>query len=1332
MLTQDNERTLEPGRTLLDRYVVDARIGAGASSVVYSGRQLSTSQRVAIKVLRTRVLESQEGELNAVRRFSRELQLSAKLSHPHIVRLIDAGTISDDVVFTVFEYIEGASLAEILKAEGGLAPAEAKRLMLQALDALSAAHAGGIVHRDVKPTNIMITRRGAQRNLLLLDFGIATLVESARGEDFAAVTGSNSFPGTPAYAAPEQIRGMAPTPRSDLYAWGLVFLECLTGRRVMLGGSVADVLMMQLGSEPIALPPSLERHPLAKILERATAKDVDLRYATAEDAFRELERCDVRDLEPVETLEHAVTRNLRGSFDAPQHTSRATSSSPERRQVTALFVSFEDVAADSGPGPLEPEDFAELLRTARASAESAVQSRGAIIAPTRADQLLAYFGYPSAAEDAARRAVQAGLSIAASTKRAKIAVHTGLVIVDPSASTADLVGETAAIAERAASLAGDGELLITTATRRLVQTHFDMNDRGAHVLRRGEAAVALSSIVRESDHKKRVLRAPLVGRERELRLLQDRFEEAKAGVGQAALLIGEPGIGKSRLIEELRERIASEPHTYLETRCIAERADSPLHPFIELLIAQLGGTPDLEALENLVAASGLPEDAVALFAAMLSIPFEHKHPKPDLSARGHRERTMELLSASFALLAEKKPLVLVIEDLHWADPSSFELVDRVISAARGAPLFMLLTARPLARPPWTSTLLQIRLNRLSDAETSQLVGSLLAQESPMPQSLRAQIASRSDGVPLFVEELTLMVAEAQDAERSLPITLRDSLAARLDLVGEARRTALLASTMGREMDYAVLRAVSPLTEEELKRDLSRLLDAELLFQKGVLPNARFIFKHSLIQEAAYESLVRASKKNHHKSIAETLENKFPDIVRAQPEVIAHHYAQAGKNNDAVRHIVTAGKRALSRSANLEAMSFVERGLGWVRELDPGAQTTGEMQLHGVLIPALFASKGYASPEVAAALERSKTLAGKIGDSPHGFPLRWGIWVYDTVRGHHLRAVEEARRLLEIAEEAKQPDLILEGHVALGHSLYYLPELNEGCRHLEKVLELYDPARHSNHAQIYGQDPALVAYAFLSSMYWLTGRCDRALELLGKGRALAKKLQHAYSTDFILGLSAVQFQLRREPNEALSAASELLKSARAHVHPFWSAIGDILAGWAKVKLGDRSCAQIASGIEAFRATGARNNLPYDLALLAEAQAGTGDHDRAIETLDEAVKVYEDTGERRLEAEIHRLRAESVRAKEGAWNDVAENWLLRAVEVAQKHGSRSLELRATLNLAVSLADRGRGEEAFARLGAVYESLPEGHDTPDHLAARAWLGQFSSRMKSRSEER
>ncbi len=1319
MLSEDREKPLEPGRTLLDRYVVDARIGAGASSVVYSGRQLSTGQKVAIKVLRTRVIDTIEGEASAAKRFMRELQLSAQLSHPHIVRLIDAGTLESKVVFTVFEYIDGASLSEILKGEGPLSALEAKRLMLQALDALSAAHALNIVHRDVKPSNIMITKHGAQRNLLLLDFGIATVVESARGEDFAAVTGSNAFPGTPAYAPREQIRGISPTPKSDLYAWGLVFIECLTGRRAISGTSVADVLMQQLDNSPVPIPSPLLSHPLGRILERAVAKDVDVRYHSAEQVFLDLDRCDVLDLEPGETIDPAMTRPTRAPAAEPTKEMRTGASSPERRQVTALFVNLEDMRGETG-GALEPEDLAELLKKARASAESIVTKNGATLAPSRADEMLAYFGYPSAAEDAAQRAVSSALAIVGVTPSVRIAVHTGLVIVDPSASTADLVGETAAIAERAAAYADDGTVVVTPATKRLIHARFELELKGEVSLRRGDAPTPLYFVNKELDQKRRSVRSSMVGRERELRLLQERFEETKAGVGQAAMLIGEPGIGKSRLVEELCETIAQEPHLFMEARCVAERANAPLHPFISLLESQLGEGDRLAALERFLLRLNLQvEDAGPLFASMLSIPYEHLWPRPVLSARGLRERTMELTAAAFALLAEQQTLVLVIEDLHWADPSSFELLERVINAGRGVPLFVLLTSRPLTRPPWSSALLQIRLNRLSDTETAKLI-SLLSGEAELSEASLSAIRERSDGVPLFVEELTLMVAEVKEGARTLPMTLRDSLAARLDLVGEARRTALLASALGREMEYGVLRAVSPLSDDDLKRDLGKLLDAELLFQKGLIPHARFAFKHSLIQEAAYESLVKTSKKNYHTNIAETLETKFPEIVRGQPETLAHHYARAGRPTDAVRHIVVAGRRALSRSANQEAMSFVDRGMEWVRELDAGTQTTQELQLQAVLIPALFASKGYASPEVARALERSNVLVSKIGDTPHSFPIRWGIWVYYTVRGRHLEAVEMARRLLHVAEEAKQPDLILESHVALGHSLYYLPDLKSGCRHLERVLELYDAEKHAGHAQIYGQDPALVAYAFLSSMYWLRGRCEYALELLGKGRALAMRLKHAYSTDFILGLSAVQYQLRQEPSEALAAATELLKSARGHVHPFWSAIGDILAGWARVRLGEQSIEQIGSGIEAFRATGARNNLPYDLALLAEAQAGTGDHQRAVETLDEAIEVYEDTGERRLEAEIHRLRAESTAAISGVWTDASIEELDRAIDTARMHGSLSLELRAVMSLSKALATRGDTSRAKARLVQVYEALPEGRDTPDQIAARAMLAQ------------
>jgi hypothetical protein len=1151
---------LGPGAVVADRYEIASVLGQGGFGTVYKARQRVTGQWVALKVLRP---SADRGDGRAAR-FEREMQLTARLNHPHVIRLLDSGR-HDAHPYLVFEYVDGADLGEILAAEGALSPDETRRLMLQVLDGLGAAHALGMVHRDVKPRNIMISRTGLRRNAQLLDFGIAAVVADARYVDYASITRGEVL-GTPAYAAPEMLRGEQLTPQSDLYAWGLVFLECLQGRPVVEGLSIGEIVLKQVGPTPVAMPEMLAGHPLGSILRRVTAKSLDQRATTAE-IFAALEACDVGDLGRV---------------------------SPRGGREDQGSTTTEMSLAVSSPVP---------------------------------------------------------------------------------------------------SARGAGPVSAARPTR------------------------------------------PMVGRSGELGLLLDRWAEVREGQCQVALISGEAGIGKSRFLQELKARVSADAHQWIECRCAPEDQGSALRLIIELLEGWLGLSPAapaaarLDALEGLLRAHGfsLPE-AVPLLAGLLSLPFEARHPPLQLSPQGRRQKTLEAVAALIAARAERQPVVFVIEDLHWADPSMLDLVTLLIPHAEGVGILVLLTARPAFVPPWSgSSMLQLRLKRLTAEQGTELLDQA-AGGATLPPGLREQMILKADGVPLFLEELTRMVVErgatgsGDEDALAIPDTLRDSLTARLDRLGPARETAQLASALGREFSHALLRAVSPLDEQALDASLARLCGAELLQRRGSARAARYTFKHRLIQDAAYESLAAGARRAHHRNIARVLEEGEGDQEPPRPELLAHHHAEGGQHAQAVSYVQKAGQLALQRSANQEAIAHVQKGIQWTRAHAAGReQATQELSLQSVLIPALFATRGYAAPEVEQALARARALSVEVGDTPHAFTINWGLWVCYTCQGRHVEALAIARGLLPVAEASGSSDWILEARVAIGHSLYYFPDLVEGPAQMERALGIYDFDAHRAHAATYGQDPSVLARSFLGIMEWLRGYPERALAVHRAARAVAERAAHPYTTSFLQGMDAIHHQLRGEPDRAHAIAGALIEQTTLHVFPFWAAIGTIIQGWASVARGGRSLDQVRAGIAAFRGIGARNGLPYYLMLLAESEAAILGPAPALGTLDEAARVIEQTEERRMEADLHRLRGVTLLARDPGAIAEAEGCFHRAIAIARAQGARSLELRATLALARLWRRRGHAAEARSALGAIHGWFTEGLDAPDQVAARQLLGEL-----------
>lgn len=976
------------GTVFADQYEIQGALGEGGFGTVYKARQLATGQSVAIKVLRLPDGAAGQGHEKRIARFQREMQICGQMHHPNIVRLIDSGHTDGGVVYSVFEFVPGKNLAELLVEEGHLDPAEARHLMMQVVDALACAHSAGVVHRDLKPANIMIVPTGARRNALVLDFGIGALTQEARRDESARITLTNESIGTPSYAAPEQLRNQPLTPRSDLYAWGLVFLECLTGKRVISGETVAEVIFKQLSLDPIPIPDVIADHSLGRILRRATAKDAAVREVTAEGLLRDLEGCDVSELRP----RTGATRIEPASADAATVTVQFSTApraprlvEGERRQITALCCNLG--AASVGPKPVDMEELDHVLGTQQEACAEIARRLDGHVASALGNSVLFYFGYPTAREDDARRAARAALAMAAEVRRRsttleaergirvdlRVGLHTGLVVSrelgEPSSSRIGfVVGTTPKLSARLAALAEPGEILASGGARLLLRKYFVLDETMTRLVDDTTAPVEVFAL-RDGDLAAGAREVPLVGRERELSTLFEGWGKVRGGAGQAILVSGEPGIGKSRLTRALAERLTDEAHTWLECRAAPDGVNSAFFPIIELIDRMLDPHREVKAdgkltkLEVLLSLHGFDlAEAMPLFMPLLSLSLPSKWPPLDVSPQKKRELTRNAVLSLLFEMAEKEPVVLVIEDLHWADPSTVELLGQLVGEVSSARVLALFTARPEFSPPWSASVLPIQLGRFGRPEVEQMILKVTSGRA-LPREVLDVVASRTDGVPLFVEELVLTMIETgalveRDgsyalakplSEVAIPATLRDSLVARLDRLGRAKETAQVAAAIGREFTFELLRAVSPLDEAAAQEDLDRLVASELVYRKRRLKNPAYIFKHAMVRDAAYESMLKRSRVEVHTRIAKALEESLPEVTQKAAEAIAareigsldaarfysslaYHWSRAEVLEKAAPHFVHAGDHASTAYANEEAIGFYRAATAQLHEL----------------------------------------------------------------------------------------------------------------------------------------------------------------------------------------------------------------------------------------------------------------------------------------------------------------------------------------------------------------------------------------------------------------
>jgi class 3 adenylate cyclase/predicted ATPase len=1033
---------------------------------------------------------------------------------------------------------------------------------------------------------------------------------------------------------------------------------------------------------------------------------------------------------------------------APPPISTSVETTGERRHVTVMFCDLVDSTGIAAK--LDAEEWRDLVGSYLDAASSAVTDMGGSVAKKLGDGLMALFGYPVAQENDAERAVRAALAIQRSLTElnrknegtgkpalaARIAIESGPVVVD---ATGEIFGDVPNIAARAQALAESGSVVVTARVQRQVAGLFVAEERGSHELKGVPEPVTLFRIVRASGGGRRAGQrhlTPLVGREEEIGMLLRRWERARQGDGQLVLIAGEPGLGKSRLIEEFHARLKDVPHTWTEWTCSQLLQNTALHPFAEWGRQRFGGIDvpaerrlaDLESSMTQVKLD--PAENAALLAPLLDIFLPHER-VPPLTPEELRRRQLAALTAWVLAAARTQPIVLAVEDVHWGDPTTLDVLRGIAERGALAPLFVLVTARPEFRPPWgiRSHHGMILLAPLDHQQVRHMVFELAARRA-LPKEVVEGVTERSGGVPLFVEEVTRLLLERgeQGGIQAIPPTLQQSLTARLDRLGPAREVAQIGAVIGRDFSHAIIRAVSGVEDATLLAALDRLTEADILLVQGMPPDSEYRFKHALIQDAAYENLLKSRRQLLHRRVGEALRDSVVGSAVPEPELLAHHFTQAGLSEAAAEWWGKAGHRSLERSALVEATEQFTRALSEIATL-PGtpALRRDQINFQVALITPLIHIKGYAAPETKAAAERANFLikqADALGEPLDDplllFSVLYGIWVANFAAFNGPAVRELGAQFFALAEKQKTTAPLMLGHRIMGLSLLCTGNIVEGRAHFNHALALYDAAEHRLLATRFGQDVAVATLGYRSTALWMLGYPVAALADAEKAIMKAREIGQAATLMYALANACFTTAFRGDYAKAAALVDEVVPLAEEKDSSYWKAFALMIRGWLLILAGKAPDAapSLASAIALFRSGGSTNWLPKFLSQLATAYAELGQFDDAWRCIGEAMTAIATTGERWFEAEVNRLAGEIALKSPEPDAVKAEAYFERSVALARAQQAKSWELRAAMSMARLWRDQGKRDEARDLLAPVYGWFTEGFDTLDLKEAKALL--------------
>jgi class 3 adenylate cyclase/predicted ATPase len=1042
----------------------------------------------------------------------------------------------------------------------------------------------------------------------------------------------------------------------------------------------------------------------------------------------------------------------------------------ERRQVTVMFVDL--VGSTALSTRMDPEDLREIVSAYQKCVADTVRRSDGFVARYMGDGVLTYFGYPQAHEDDAERAVRVGLELikrvagikSSVALQVRVGIATGLVVVGDlvgsgEAQQRSIIGETPNLAARLQSAAAPGTVVLADATRKLLGNLFELRDLGALVLKGLTEPVQAWAAVRPSVVESRFealhtdALSTLVGREEEFALLLRRWSRAENGEGQVVLLSGEAGIGKSRLTVALLEELAGKPHARLRYFCSPQHTDSALYPVIGQMMRAAGFVHDdglrakADKLDALLAQSSTSRQDAALLAEMLSLPNDGRYPPVEVEPQLRRQKTLKALASHIEELARINPVLMIFEDAHWSDPTSLELFARAVDLAANHRLLILVTFRPEFSPPWIGRphVTALTLNRLRRRDIDSLIEGVVGNRS-LPAGIRQDIIERTDGIPLFVEEMTKAVLDAEgesEARRTVagaptpgvavPASLQASLMSRLDRLGPAKDVAQVGAAIDREFPHMLLAAVVRKPQAELNADLDRLIGAGLLFRQGTPPHASYLFKHALVQDAAYSTLLREPRRLLHARIAETLEREFPEIAENQPELLARHYTKANLKEKSARLWGKAGLRSQERSALVEAEEQLSQALAQIESLPSAPELRREQIIMQVaLLNTLMHVKGYGAPETKAAVARVRALiaqAERLGETPDDPSLLlsalFGQWIVNFISFNGDVARELASRFLDLGGREGTTVPLMIGHRTMGSTLAFMGDLVEARAHYNEALALYRPAEHRRLMTRFGQDLRVTCLAFRSMASWLLGYPKTALMDADCALMEARQIDHAATLMFTLNFPILINTYCGNYDEANQHLKELVALAEEKGAPFRKAEGVLRSGYILTLTGQAAKAVeiVTSGIDLWRSAGSTIFTPEHEFMLAIAHADAGQFDDACRCIGKAMAAMQATKERWCEPEAHRVAGEIALKLPQPDVARAEACFEHALTLARSMQARSWELRAAKSLARLLDGQGKRQVAHDLLAPVYDWFTEGFDTSDLRDARALLDELRS---------
>ena len=1047
---------------------------------------------------------------------------------------------------------------------------------------------------------------------------------------------------------------------------------------------------------------------------------------------------------------------------------------PGRRQLTVLCCALVDGLSWA---QRDPEDMRMLLHAFYTACEEVIRRFDGYIAQYDSVGLLVYFGYPLADEAAAPRAVRAGLMLVEALRRLKVweavdkhirlavrlGIHTGLVVIDAlgTGRREDPValGDTPQVAARLQEQAAPNTVVISDATWRLVQGSFTGHALEPQALSGMAVPVQAYQVLGTTGAQSRLDEVPprgltpLVGREAELALLRARWTQARDGLGQVVVLSGEPGIGKSRLVQAFYEHLGAEPHVRVEWRCAADAQQSPFQPVIAHVNRLLRWCPEatpeatLRTLEATLAPYGLAlPEVVPLLAALLSLPLPAHYPPLTLTPHRQRQKTLETLLAWLLAETTRQPVLFIVEDLHWIDPSTLEFLTLLLDQGATARLLTLLTCRPEFEVPWSfrAHCTPLTVSRLAQTQVPEMIGRVAGGNALSPEVV-AQIAAQTDGVPLFIEELTKMVLESallperEDRDAlpaplplAIPATLHDSLMARLDRLGPIKAVAQLGATIGRTFDYDLLQAVAILDEAALQQGLRQLVETGLVYQRGLLPQATYTFKHALIQDAAYASMLHSTRQQVHQEIARVLETQLPETAETQPELVAHHYTEANLPDHAIIYWQRAGQRAITRFAYAEAVAHLTKALGILATLsDASNRNQCELDVQLALGQALIFIRGQADAEVGQAYDRARVLCLQMGDARQLFRILYGLAHFHTVRAELQTARALSEDLLHLAQRIDEPIYLHGAHWVMGAMGLLGGEFALAREHWEQSFALYDPQQHQDNVFLFGFDLGIFSLCWLSHALWYLGYPEQALSVGQQALDLAAALSHASSRAVALDYVAMLHQFRCDKHAVHEHTGAAISLCSEHGLAYYLAWARLMQGWS-LNLpgqGEAGIDPMRDGLDALRATGGRLRLPYYLALMAESYGQAGQIEAGLSLLDEALALVEKTGERWQVAELYRLKGDLLLQQDVPDVSQAEGYFHQALDLARHQQAKALELRTAIRLGCLWHQQGKCHEAREMLTDITRWFTEGLNMVDLQEAKGLLDELSAEIRSSS---